>query len=132
MVEHVLKNYTLQRIVFGRTVYNRNSANRDNFDRFFYFNKQIPAETLVRIVQDNDSGSLGDRINEIQQPALVLWGRQDQIIPLEQGVLLNEMLQSSQLIVLDDCGHLPYLEMPLELSNHILQFLLSETNTASE
>lgn len=127
-VEHVLKNYTLQRLVFNRTVHEKASASRDNFDRFYFFNRQIPARTLVKITQDNDSGSLSDQIRDIKQPTLVIWGRQDRIIPLEQGLRLNSKLQDSQIVVLENCGHLAYLEKPQELTRHVLSFLLTPTS----
>ncbi len=124
-IEHVFKNYTLQRIVFNRTVYDSAIASRDHFDRFYFFNKQIPARTLVKITQDNDSGMLAEQISDISQPTLVIWGRQDEIIPLEQGIRLNSKLQNSQMVVLENCGHLPYLEMPQELFLHVIMFLMS-------
>ena len=123
LIEYVFKNYTLQRLVFNRTVYDQNVASRDNFNRFFYFNKQIPARTLVKITQDNDSGSLADQISDINQPSLVIWGRQDNIIPLEQGMSLYSQLRNSEIVILENCGHLPYLEKPHELSGHIRSFL---------
>lgn len=123
MIDQVLQNYLLQRLVFFRTVYDNSLANSENFADFFYFNKQIPAATLNRIIADNDGGSLSDRLDEIRQTTLVIWGRHDKIIPLEQGLSLDQHLADSRIVIIENCGHLPFLEQPAELTREIIKFL---------
>lgn len=123
MIDNILQNYLLQRLVFLRTVYDNSFADANNFARFYYFNKQIPATALNRIIEDNDSGILGERIAEIENPALLIWGRQDRIIPLDQGRELARLLPDSRLVIFEECGHLPYLEKPEEMASEIIRFL---------
>lgn len=123
LVDHVLQNYVLQRLVFLRTVQDWKIAGAENFAGFFYLNKQIPAATLNKIIMDNDSGEIAGKIGEIRQPALIVWGRQDKIIPLDQGRAIDQALPDSKMVILEDCGHLPYLEKPAELTAAILDFL---------
>lgn len=52
------------------------------------------------------------RYPEIDVPALLLWGRQDRVVPLSVGEALSRMLPRAQLVVLDGCGHLPAEELP--------------------
>ncbi len=68
-IEVVFKNYLAQRLFFPLTVYDRQIATTENFNRFFFFNDQIPAATLVKLTRDNDSGRLAGRFGEIRQPA---------------------------------------------------------------
>lgn len=124
LIDAVFQNYGLQRLAFYRMVDDPAVASRENFDRFFYFNRQIPAETLRRMSEDAaDSSGLAARLEEVDQSVLLIWGREDRIIPWQQGERLDQKLPQSQLVVLENCGHLPFLEKPQALSEHALQFL---------
>jgi pimeloyl-ACP methyl ester carboxylesterase len=43
----------------------------------------------------------------INQPTLIIWGEQDQVIPLSDGHKLHDLILNSRLIVLKNCGHVP-------------------------
>ena len=122
-IEGVFKNYLVQRLYFPMTVHERDAADRDTFNRFFFFNSQIPASTLAKMTRDNDSGSLQHQLGTIAQPVLLIWGAQDRIIPLQQGKLLDSLLPNSRLAVLEGCGHLTFLERPAETLAEITRFL---------
>jgi pimeloyl-ACP methyl ester carboxylesterase len=47
---------------------------------------------------------------DISAPVLILFGKQDRTVPVEQAYLFKEQLPSAQLLVLDDCGHFPMYE----------------------
>jgi pimeloyl-ACP methyl ester carboxylesterase len=59
----------------------------------------------------------------VQTPTLIVWGREDRIIPLECGELYRQALKASQLAVLDRCGHYPHLEKPEEFGRIVSEFL---------
>jgi len=63
---------------------------------------------------------------EIKKPVLILWGREDSWIPLENGEALHDMIPGSQFHVIEDAGHLAIEEQPEELVNRILPFLRNE------
>ena len=56
-------------------------------------------------------------------PTLIVWGRDDAIIPLSAGQLYNESIPNSRLAVLDDCGHRPEIERPDEFAEVVRGFL---------
>jgi len=58
----------------------------------------------------------------ITTPTLILWGREDNWIPLERGEELHSMIPGSVLRVIDDAGHLVIEEKPDELVKAILDF----------
>lgn len=60
---------------------------------------------------------------QISRPVLILWGREDSWIPLEQGKILHNMIQGSLLHVIQDAGHLVIEEQPEQLTEKILLFL---------
>jgi pimeloyl-ACP methyl ester carboxylesterase len=56
-------------------------------------------------------------------PTLIVWGRQDAIIPLNCGELYQQALSNSRLHVIDRCGHSPALEKPQEFLQMVQAFL---------
>ena len=59
----------------------------------------------------------------ISLPTLVLWGAQDQLIPLEAGRKLSSLIKGSKLAIFDHCGHLPQEEMPARTIDEIMKFI---------
>ena len=56
-------------------------------------------------------------------PTRIVWGRQDQIIPLECGQMFQKAIPNSELTVIDNCGHVPQIEKPDEFVKLALDFL---------
>lgn len=68
-------------------------------------------------------------LGKIKAPTLVLWGAQDQLIPLAAGQKLNSLIKDSQLVVFDNCGHLPQEEMPQRTVDQLVTFVASQSGT---
>ena len=58
----------------------------------------------------------------IKQPTLLIWGEQDQEIPLSDGERLLEEIEGARLIVFRRCGHLPQEEYPEEFTQLVVDF----------
>lgn len=58
-------------------------------------------------------------------PALLLWGAQDQTVPVSSALRLQQCFRQAELEVLPGVGHLPYEEAPLEFNRRLLGFLES-------
>ncbi|MBV8772645.1 MAG: alpha/beta hydrolase [Deltaproteobacteria bacterium] len=56
-------------------------------------------------------------------PTLIVWGRQDRVVPVECGELYRKAIAGSNLEIIDHCGHFPHLEKPAEFSKAISSFL---------
>lgn len=56
-------------------------------------------------------------------PTLIVWGREDGVIPLSAGEAYQAAIQGSRLEVLDDCGHHPEIERPAEFAGLVEAFL---------
>jgi len=48
----------------------------------------------------------------INQPTLIIWGEDDNVIPVRNGEKLYDSILNSRLVVLKDCGHIPQEEKP--------------------
>lgn len=66
---------------------------------------------------------------QISRPVLILWGREDAWIPLEQGEALHDMIPGSRFRVIPDAGHLVIEEQPDRLAEKIRSFLQTEEVT---
>ncbi|MEO0422294.1 MAG: alpha/beta fold hydrolase [Pseudomonadota bacterium] len=51
-------------------------------------------------------------------PALVLWGREDRVLPVEDAQMFGRLLPDAEVVILPDTGHLPMLERPREVAEH--------------
>jgi pimeloyl-ACP methyl ester carboxylesterase len=49
-------------------------------------------------------------LSDIATPTLVIFGKQDGTVPVEQAYLFKEKLPAAQLVVIDSCGHFPMYE----------------------
>lgn len=64
-------------------------------------------------------------------PTLVVWGRQDRILPFEQGLNALARIPGAQLHVWDGAGHLPMLEKAASF-NRVLLAWLDEATSLSQ
>jgi len=55
-----------------------------------------------------------DKLKSIQNSTLLIWGAQDNWIPLDNGKRMNSVMQNSKLVVLESSGHVPMEENPKE------------------
>jgi len=64
------------------------------------------------LVAELASGTLLERVEALDVPLLVLWGRHDRMVPVEHGRALASAVPGARLEVLEACGHCPQLERP--------------------
>jgi pimeloyl-ACP methyl ester carboxylesterase len=62
-------------------------------------------------------------IKTIQTPTLILWGRADGLISVENANLFNRDIKNSKVIILDKVGHVPNEEAPEKTANAIHDFI---------
>ena len=75
-----------------------------------------------------DIRELNTRFSEIDVPTLLLWGRQDRVVPLWVGERLCEVMPCATLEVLEDCGHLPAEERPTDSLEIVTAFLTDDVS----
>lgn len=62
-------------------------------------------------------------LSSLDQPALILWGAHDTLIPPEAGEWFQRTLPNAELIVYEDLGHLPMREAPERTAAAVQRFL---------
>ncbi len=63
------------------------------------------------------------RIRSIQKPTLIIWGDQDELIPVEAAYRFHDDLPADTLVILKDTGHVPMEESPDQSLEALISFL---------
>jgi len=63
------------------------------------------------------------KLGAIKAPTLVVWGREDALVPLPAGKALAEDIPGAQSVILDSCGHVPQAECAGPFNAALLKFL---------
>jgi pimeloyl-ACP methyl ester carboxylesterase len=112
----------------------------------FYDSRRIP-ETLYEEAERYGYASFGEFVNALRSgvtlggvkpavrdywvaqapryrnPVLVIWGRQDAVLPVTAAADAREVMPQAHLQLIDRCGHLPMIERPDEFLAALLPFL---------
>ncbi len=59
----------------------------------------------------------------VTRPSLIVWGREDAIVPLECGEIYQRGIPGSQLHIIEECGHSSQLEKPDAFADAVISFL---------
>ncbi len=70
--------------------------------------KQIPDSTII---------------TKVQCPTLIVWGKEDAIIPVEHAEKFHRDIKNSRVIIYDPCGHVAMQERSDDLTRDFLQFV---------
>jgi pimeloyl-ACP methyl ester carboxylesterase len=69
------------------------------------------------------SQTLPHLLGGVRAPALVVWGDDDQVVPLSSGRRYAELLSNARLEIVPSCGHLVELEQPQALATLVTSFV---------
>jgi pimeloyl-ACP methyl ester carboxylesterase len=84
-------------------------------------------QSLVESIARGDD-MLDGRLAAIKQPTLIIWGREDGLTRLADGQRFQREIPGAQLVVFDQCGHVPQVEKAAEFNAAVLKFLGGATN----
>ena len=64
------------------------------------------------------------RLKEIRDiRSLIIWGKNDNLIPVEHSKLFGQTIENSVLEIVEDAGHAPFAEKPAIFSEILHEFL---------
>ena len=81
--------------------------------------------TSVRQMLPTDLQQFSENYASLTIPTLIIWSREDEIVPLAVGKRLHENLPNSRLVIMSDVGHAVQEEKPALLLPHLRNFLES-------
>lgn len=64
-------------------------------------------------------------LQQIACQTLIIFGRDDVLVPVRDAAELGELVPDSRVLVLDDTGHMPMLERPRRFNSEVAAFLSS-------
>lgn len=64
-----------------------------------------------------------DRLEDVEAPTLIVWGRDDRIVPPEDALEYGARLSNSQTVIFADTGHVPMVERPVRFNRLLERFL---------
>jgi len=113
---------------------------RTLLESIFYDKKMVTEEFVLQAftnhVRNNDGYTIqrtlagfaqnqfeDAKLSSIHAPTLVVWGREDELIPVSSGEKLRDSVPGAKLVVYEHCGHVPQLEKPAEFNQALIDFL---------
>lgn len=100
---------------------------REKLENYFYFffaskdyfkAKGIMREIMKKVIEED----LSSYLPRIKTKTLILWGKEDKILPVSLAKEFNSKIQNSKLLILEKVGHSPHLEVPEILSKILIEF----------
>jgi pimeloyl-ACP methyl ester carboxylesterase len=71
------------------------------------------------------------KLDAIKVATLVVWGREDGLIPLSAGQMMGTEIAGSQTVILDHCGHVPQIECAVPFNTALMKFLAGAAGTST-
>jgi pimeloyl-ACP methyl ester carboxylesterase len=105
------------RAIFEKTLqaafYDKSMVTPEMVDRYWELNRRTgtPEATFARFRLPLTNPGMMDRLHEITVPTLILWGREDALIPVAHAQAFAERLPNAVVIIYDHCGHIPMEEV---------------------
>ncbi|CAN5673926.1 alpha/beta hydrolase [soil metagenome] len=106
------------------TFYDPATATKELVDEVFEItNNRIKVIKIISLAKSAIRNNLGEELNQIKQPTLLIWGNNDVVTPPFVAREFNKMIPNSELYFVDKCGHAPMMEVPADFNNILDKFL---------
>lgn len=110
------------------TFYDPKVATKELVDEVYSItNNRMKAIKIIALAKSAIRNNLGEELNQVKQPTLLVWGNNDTITPPFVAREFNKLIPNSELYFVDKCGHAPMMEVPEEF-NAILHKFLKKLN----
>ncbi len=106
------------------TFYDPAMATKELVDEVYEITtNRIKVIKIISLAKSAIRNNLGEELNQITKPTLLIWGNNDTITPPFVANEFNKLLPNSELYFVDNCGHAPMMEVPVEFNKILEQFL---------
>ena len=86
---------------------------------------------MIRTVRRWNANRIARDAHLIHQPTMLMWGEDDEHIPLKEGFRLRDQMPNARLVVFRNCGHLPPQEYPKQFVGMVSEFCKTEEQKAA-
>jgi 2-hydroxy-6-oxonona-2,4-dienedioate hydrolase len=106
------------------TFYDPNVATPELVDEVYSItNNRLKAIKIIALAKSAIRNNLGEELNQIKLPTLLIWGNNDTVTPPFVAREFNKLIPNSELYFIDKCGHAPMMEVPDEFNSILHKFL---------
>jgi len=110
----------------AETFYDPKVATKELVDEVFEITRnRLKVIKVLALAKSAIRNNLESELNDIKQPTLLIWGKNDRVTPPLVGEAFKKLIPNSELHFIDQCGHAPMMEVPNEF-NSILEKFLNE------
>jgi pimeloyl-ACP methyl ester carboxylesterase len=114
------------------TFYDPKVATKELVDEVYdIVNNRIKAIKIIALAKSAIRNNLGEELNQIKVPTLLIWGNNDIITPPFVAREFNKLIPNSELHFIDQCGHAPMMEVPDAFNRILLSFLQKHSEPAA-
>ena len=117
-------------ILKANFVYDENKLTDEYVESVTRFHKvKGTTQVLLKVLRRQFWDTLSEEIHTLGTtglPILIVWGRQDQSIPVKLAQEMHRILKGSRLEIIDQAGHCPNDEQPEVFNRLAIEFLLSK------
>ena len=107
------------------------SANPQRFGAFMgdyieQWNSEVGKELLfqhIRLLVPSYTNSVSSDLKTVGKPTLIIWGEQDEQIPLSYAQRLHRDIPESRLVIIPDAGHLILFDAPDAVASALNDFI---------
>ncbi len=106
------------------TFYDPKTATKELVDEVFDITRnRLKVIKIISLAKSAIRHNLGEELNNVKQPTLLIWGNNDTITPPFVGREFHRLIPNSELHFIDKCGHAPMMEQPEEFTMILDKFL---------
>jgi len=113
---------SLMKIGFNHQFFNKTYL--DSLNLSISENYITTSKLLQNLGKDLSNFDFHTSLNNIQCSTLLIYGSYDPLTQLA-GTKIHELIKNSEMIILDDCGHFPFIEKQNEFNEILLTFMKS-------
>jgi pimeloyl-ACP methyl ester carboxylesterase len=121
--ERALRRPRIRQIVFGGLFYAPHRLRPELLWEFFHHGTGKPG--FVPAVHGLIGYDILDRLEDVDVPTLIVWGRNDHVVPANDALGYARRLRNSRTVIFDKTGHVPMAERPVRF-NRVLETFLAE------
>ncbi len=135
----VIGKFMFPPLDYWATEFLRNRKVRKNISKAAYYDKSFASvdaqicaalhlqcpnwnQALIAFTKSGGYGSFINKIKDISQPTLIVWGKQDKILGTKDAGKFAKFISNNKLVWIDKCGHVPHLEKPQIVATEILNY----------
>jgi len=127
LIVHLTSNQTQAKYLLKQVYFDDDLIPQSAIDHYAKImtldNAKYAIITGARQLIPPDLGDFSNRYPSIRTPTLIIWSKNDTVIPLRIGKRLHKALPHSKMVILETVGHAPQEEKPELVIPHLLEFL---------